>query len=72
MPRFSGLAIGSKEFRSLKEKQNLILIGMPGAGKTTIGVLLAKRRGLAFLDTDILMQTGEGHYPSGSQFPPLA
>ena len=49
-------------FRSLKEKQNLILIGMPGAGKSTIGVLLAKQRGTAFLDTDILIQTGEGYY----------
>ena len=43
-------------------KQNLILIGMPGAGKSTIGVLLAKRMGVSFLDTDILMQTGEGCY----------
>jgi shikimate kinase len=41
---------------------NVILIGMPGAGKSTIGVLLAKRLGVAFLDTDILMQTGEGAY----------
>lgn len=40
--------------------RNLILIGMPGAGKSTVGVLLAKRLGVAFLDTDILMQTGEG------------
>ncbi len=44
------------------KKQNLILIGMPGAGKSTIGVLLAKRMGVSFLDTDILMQTGEGCY----------
>jgi shikimate kinase len=42
------------------KKQNLILIGMPGAGKSTIGVLIAKRLGVSFLDTDILMQTGEG------------
>lgn len=33
---------------------------MPGAGKSTIGVLLAKHCGMAFLDTDILIQTGEG------------
>ena len=32
---------------------------MPGAGKSTIGVLLAKRLGFSFLDTDILIQTGE-------------
>jgi len=35
---------------------------MPGAGKSTVGVLLAKHRGVAFLDTDILIQTGEGYY----------
>ena len=46
----------------MAKKQNLILIGMPGAGKSTIGVLLAKRLGVSFLDTDILMQTGEGCY----------
>lgn len=33
---------------------------MPGAGKSTVGVLLAKRLGVPFLDSDILMQTGEG------------
>jgi len=44
------------------KKQNIILIGMPGAGKSTIGVLLAKRLGASFLDTDILMQTQEGCY----------
>lgn len=46
----------------MAKKQNLILIGMPGAGKSTIGVLLAKRLGVSFIDTDILMQTGEGCY----------
>jgi shikimate kinase len=46
----------------MARKQNLTLIGMPGAGKSTIGVLLAKRLGVSFLDTDILMQTGEGCY----------
>ena len=40
--------------------KNVILIGMPGAGKSTVGVLLAKRLGLSFLDTDILIQTKEG------------
>jgi len=38
---------------------NLILIGMPAVGKSTIGVLLAKRLGLAFVDTDLLIQAGE-------------
>jgi len=39
---------------------NLILIGMPAVGKSTMGVLLAKRIGFAFIDTDLLIQTGEG------------
>ncbi len=43
----------------MADQTNLILIGMPGAGKSTIGVLLAKHLGVAFLDTDIVLQTGE-------------
>lgn len=39
---------------------NVILIGMPGVGKTTVGMLLAKRLGYAFLDTDITIQKREG------------
>jgi shikimate kinase len=38
---------------------NLILIGMPAVGKSTVGVLLAKRLGFAFVDTDLIIQTGE-------------
>lgn len=39
---------------------NLILIGMPGAGKSTVGVLLAKLLARDFVDTDLLIQTAQG------------
>ena len=39
---------------------NIILIGMPGSGKSTVGVVLAKALGLRFLDVDLLIQQREG------------
>lgn len=39
---------------------NITLIGMPGAGKSTLGVVLAKRLGYRFVDTDLLLQEGMG------------
>lgn len=39
---------------------NIILIGMPGCGKSTVGVILAKITSRDFVDTDILIQQSEG------------
>lgn len=39
---------------------NVTLIGMPGSGKSTVGVLLAKLLGYQFLDVDLLIQEREG------------
>lgn len=41
-------------------RSNVILIGMPGAGKSTLGVLLAKASARAFLDTDVVLQAAAG------------
>ena len=41
-------------------KPNITMIGMPSSGKSTIGVLLAKRLGFSFVDVDIVIQEKEG------------
>lgn len=42
------------------QKNNVTLIGMPGAGKSTIGIVLAKVLGYDFIDSDLLIQRSEG------------
>lgn len=39
---------------------NIILIGMPGAGKSTVGVVLAKKLGYRFVDSDLVIQERTG------------
>ncbi len=41
-------------------KRSVILVGMPGAGKSTLGVMLAKALAKEFVDTDLLIQTRAG------------
>ena len=41
-------------------KKNVVLIGMPGAGKSTVGVVLAKNLGYSFIDSDLLIQEYAG------------
>ena len=41
--------------------KNVVLTGMPGAGKSTVGVVLAKILGYDFIDSDLLIQNKEGH-----------
>ena len=40
-------------------KSNLTLIGMPGAGKSTVGIILAKNLSFGFIDTDVLIQINQ-------------
>ncbi|EBA00233.1 shikimate kinase [Marinobacter sp. ELB17] len=44
----------------LEKSQNLVFVGMPGSGKSTVGVLAAKKLGLGFIDTDLLIQQETG------------
>ena len=44
----------------LSPGQNIILVGMPASGKSTLGVVLAKTLGMDFVDTDLLIQKKTG------------
>ncbi len=41
-------------------KKNIVFIGMPASGKSTVGVIVAKELGYSFIDTDLLIQKQEG------------
>lgn len=44
-----------------KKPMNIVLVGMPACGKSTVGVVLAKTMNKDFVDTDITIQQREGH-----------
>ncbi len=44
----------------MKRRENIVLIGMPGAGKSTVGVVLAKHLGCRFVDSDLVIQEKYG------------
>ncbi len=48
----------------LNEKRNIVLVGMPGSGKTTIGKALAEKTGKVFVDTDDMIVSTYGDIPS--------
>ena len=44
---------------SSQKKSNIVLIGMPGSGKSTVGIILAKRTSHDYIDTDVVIQSAE-------------
>ena len=58
--RTKNIWIVTISIRRSKMKNNIVLIGMPGVGKSTIGVILAKILGYKFIDADIVIQQEEG------------
>lgn len=64
--KFTGKSLGVKKLAEelygeiLSEKRSIVLIGMPGSGKTTIGKALSEKTGKAFLDTDEMIVSSYG------------
>ena len=50
---------GGKRIGKAADGMNITLIGMPGSGKSTVGVVLAKLRGVDFVDADLVIQRRE-------------
>ena len=48
-----------------QDQANVVLIGMPGSGKSTVGVILAKLTSRDFVDGDVLIQTSQGRLLQG-------
>ena len=44
----------------MQRRENIVLIGMPGSGKSTVGVVLAKKMGCRFVDSDLVIQEKYG------------
>lgn len=44
----------------MKDKSNVVLIGMPGCGKSTTGIILAKQLAFGFIDSDLLIELAHG------------
>jgi shikimate kinase len=49
----------TETFTDKRVPSNIVLVGMPGAGKSTVGVVLAKAVSKDFIDTDLLIQTNQ-------------
>ena len=52
--------MAAEQSKGNKMKKNIVLIGMPGAGKSTVGVVLAKKLGYCFIDSDLVIQEKYG------------
>lgn len=66
--KFKGIKINESEIdriynEILKEKQNIVLIGMPSSGKTTLGKIIAEKSGKKFVDTDDVISSKYGNIP---------
>ena len=60
---YTGNIVFESENRKRKDRytlKNIVLIGMPGAGKSTVGVVIAKKLGYHFMDSDLVIQDRTG------------